>query len=205
MPPVNFYYVTRKDDDGKNVFVEFYADEEAAKLACDVAARKGLALGDNKPQTIELAFDAKGRLVTPDATASELMLQLQQLKPLEKQPESAIAAQFTREARAERMPAKVEPADPLAGITSLEGKTIVFTGKMSMSRPRLKEYAKQLGVNVATYVTQDTFLVVQGDEMGSMKTDMAEEYGTRIISEEQWNKLALRCEKNAKPSSAPKL
>ncbi|MEZ0260941.1 MAG: BRCT domain-containing protein [Alphaproteobacteria bacterium] len=200
-----FFYTIRKAEDGVNPYVEFYADEESASLACEVAARKGLAMGDNKPQQIELAFDAKqGRLITPDFTATELREMLKQLEPVKAQPPASVAEKFTREARAERQPPQPAAVDPTAGITSLAGKTIVFTGKMSMSRPRLKEYAKQLGVTIATYVTETTDLVVQGEETGSMKMEQAGEYGTKVITEAQWLKLAERCEKTATPS-APKL
>jgi len=201
-----FFYTIRKADDGVNPYVEFYADEESASLACQIAERKGQALGDNKPQQIELAFDAKqGRLITPDATAAELRLQLAQLEPVKQSTPASVAEKFTREARGATIkPVAQETADPTAGITSLAGKTIVFTGKMSMSRPRLKEYAKQLGVTIATYVTETTDLVVLGEETGSMKMEQAGEYGTKIISEAQWLKLAERCEKSAAPS-APKL
>lgn len=193
-----FFYTIRKADDGVNPYVEFYADEESATLACEVAARRGLALGDNKPQQIELAFDAKlGRLITPDFTAAELRQMLMQLEPVKAQPPAAIAEKFTREARAERLPPKPEAVDPTAGIDSLEGMTVVFTGKMSMSRPRLKEYARQLGVTIATYVTEATDIVVLGEETGSMKMEQAEAYGTKVITEAQWLKLAARCEKAA--------
>src|SRR5215213_6568084 len=115
-----FFYTIRKADDGVNPYVEFYADEESAALACKIAERKGLALGDNKPQQIELAFDAKqGRLITPDFTAVELRLQLSQLEPVKAQPPASVAGQFTREARAERQPPKPELVDPTADISSL--------------------------------------------------------------------------------------
>ena len=90
-----FFYTIRKADDGVNPYVEFYADEESASLACQIAERKGQAMGDNKPQQIELAFDAKqGRLITPDATAAELRLQLSQLEPVKQSTPASVAEKF---------------------------------------------------------------------------------------------------------------
>lgn len=68
-----------------------------------------------------------------------------------------------------------------------------------MSRPRVKEYAKSLGVIIAASVTENTDIVVVGEDAG-LKLERAQEHGTVVISEAQWYELARRFEGKSKPS-----
>lgn len=197
-----FFYVTRNSSDG-SVTVEFYADKETAELACEIEARSGNPQRNNKPQEIELEFDAMGKLLTPDATKQELRRQLTDLMltpaPVveqKKEPPAAVSKTFSEAAQPAPVPAQESLADK---IPSVAGKVIAFTGKLSMSRPRIKEYAKALGARVAGSVTENTDILVVGQDAG-IKLENARELGTIIITEEQWNELALRSEKRPKPA-----
>lgn len=203
-----FYYVPRKNEDG-SIAVDFYTDKEAAQLACEIEEKAGRALPKNRPQAIELEFHTDGTLISPDATTAELRRRLLETvfapKPAaaveEKKEEAPVGDQFSRAARQGVSTALSAPApDPLANITSLEGKVVAFAGKLSINRPRMKEYAKTLGVRVASSVTEDTDIVVLGEDAG-IKLERAQEYGTLKVTEAQWLELARRMEaKQPKPS-----
>ncbi len=73
--------------------------------------------------------------------------------------------------------------------TALAGKTVVFTGTLErMTRNEAKARAESLGARVAGSVSRKTDLVVAGPGAGS-KLKNAEEFGVKIISEDDW--LAL--------------
>lgn len=204
MPVVKFFYVSRKRDDG-SAEVEFYSDKEAAQLACDIEEKAGRAFPRNVPQSIELEFDNVGKLLTPDATTQELRLRLIETalaeKPAVKQEEAPLPSEhFSRAARIATSAQEPAPQpDILSKITSVAGKKIAFAGKLQMSRPRVKDYAQRLGAIVASSVTEDTNIVVVGEDAG-IKLERAQEYGTIVITEEQWNELARRCENKPKPT-----
>ncbi|TAL32251.1 MAG: hypothetical protein EPN97_10100 [Alphaproteobacteria bacterium] len=204
MPLGKFYYVPRKNEDG-SIGVDFYTDKEAAQLACDIEEKAGRALPKNIPQFIELEFDNAGKLLSPDANLMELRLRLVETalveKPAVQQPEVPLPSEhFSRAARVATAAQETAPEpDVLAQITSVAGKKIAFAGRLQMSRPRVKDYAQRLGAIVASSVTEDTNIVVVGEDAG-IKLERAQEYGTIVITEAQWNELARRCENKPKPS-----
>ncbi len=70
----------------------------------------------------------------------------------------------------------------------LTGKKIVFTGSLSMSRPKASDLIKKQGGIVSSSVGKDTDYVVVGDKPGS-KYEKAKKLGIDIIDEEKFKKL----------------
>lgn len=71
----------------------------------------------------------------------------------------------------------------------LAGKTIVFTGTLSMARPEAKARAESLGAKVTESVSKKTDYVVLGADAGS-KAKKAAELGLKILSEEEFREFA---------------
>ncbi|MEW6533614.1 MAG: NAD-dependent DNA ligase LigA [Thermodesulfobacteriota bacterium] len=114
-------------------------------------------------------------------------------------PEVALSvADFFREPRNREMirrlrdagvkPAPLEAPAPGAE-TPLSGKTLVFTGAISMPRPDAKKIVEQLGGKVAGSVSRKTDYVVAGEDPGS-KLDKAKELGVTILTEAEFRELA---------------
>ncbi len=65
------------------------------------------------------------------------------------------------------------------------GKTVVFTGTMSISRAMAKEMAKRRGMQVMSSVSGKTDYLVCGDKPGS-KLTKAVELGVTVVYEDEW-------------------
>jgi len=70
----------------------------------------------------------------------------------------------------------------------LEGKTFIFTGRISMPREEAKSIVERLGGNVASSVSKKTDYVVAGEEPGS-KLAKAEKLGVTIIDEGEFKEM----------------
>lgn len=80
-------------------------------------------------------------------------------------------------------------AEHLKNKGRLAGKKFVLTGSLqSFTRDQAKELIKSQGGKINSTVTQDTDYIVAGEEAGS-KLKKAEEYGVKIISEEELKKM----------------
>ncbi len=76
-----------------------------------------------------------------------------------------------------------EPETPLAG------KTVVFTGTISMERSAAKKAVERAGGRVAGSVSRKTDYVVVGENPGS-KLDKARELGVTVLNEGEFRELA---------------
>lgn len=77
-------------------------------------------------------------------------------------------------------------AAPRMSNSALAGKTVVFTGTLErMTRNEAKARAESLGAKVAGSVSKKTDLVIAGPGAGS-KLKNAQEFGVKIISEDDW-------------------
>jgi len=70
----------------------------------------------------------------------------------------------------------------------LEGKTFIFTGRISMPREEAKGIVERLGGNVASSVSKKTDYVVAGEEPGS-KLAKAEKLGVKVIDEAEFREM----------------
>jgi DNA ligase (NAD+) len=70
----------------------------------------------------------------------------------------------------------------------LKGKTLVFTGSLSLARNEAKRIAVNAGGIIANSVTKKTDFVVVGADPGS-KVLKARELGVKVITEEEFNKM----------------
>lgn len=71
----------------------------------------------------------------------------------------------------------------------LSNKTVVFTGTMdSMSRSEAKYLAERIGAKVSNQISKSTNIFVAGRDSGS-KLTKAKEFGTEILTEDQWLKM----------------
>jgi len=70
----------------------------------------------------------------------------------------------------------------------LEGKTFVFTGRISVPREKAKEIVERFGGRVASSVSKRTDYVVAGEDAGS-KLEKAEKLGVKVIDEEEFRAM----------------
>jgi DNA ligase (NAD+) len=76
-----------------------------------------------------------------------------------------------------------------ASASPLAGKTIVFTGTLTMARPEAKARAEALGAKVTESVSKKTDYVVVGADAGSKATKAAA-LGLTVLTEEAFREMA---------------
>lgn len=74
--------------------------------------------------------------------------------------------------------------------SSLSGKSVVFTGKCSLSRDEMADYAQSLGCIVQERVAKDTDFLVCGEKVGATKIESAKKKGAQVISEAEFRDMA---------------
>ena len=85
---------------------------------------------------------------------------------------------------------EIKDADLSSFDSEFAGKTIVFTGTLNqMGRAEAKQRAESLGMKVMGSVSKKTNFVVAGESAGS-KLKKAQEFGVKILSEEEWLNLS---------------
>lgn len=73
--------------------------------------------------------------------------------------------------------------------TSLSGKTLVFTGAMTLSRDKAKEYAEAVGAKIGSSVSKSVDYLVVGDKPGDKYTKALSIPTIKIISEDEFVKM----------------
>lgn len=77
-----------------------------------------------------------------------------------------------------------------AGSSSLAGKTIVVTGTLkSFTRSGIEDLIRRSGANPSSSVSKNTDFLVAGEEAGS-KLDKAKSLGVKILTEEEFKRIA---------------
>jgi DNA ligase (NAD+) len=132
-----------------------------------------------------------------ESLSSKSVSELQQVHGIGPEVAQSVSA-FFREPRNMAMiqrfwKAGVSPLPP-EGIphrvdTPLTGKTVVFTGTISLPRADAKRAVEQAGGKVTESVSRKTDYVVAGDQAGS-KLNKAREIGVKLLSEDEFRELA---------------
>ena len=82
------------------------------------------------------------------------------------------------------------PSNVSAGSLPLSGKIFVFTGTLqSMGRAKAKEIVESLGGRSASDVSKSTDFLVSDGKIDGSKAAKAREYGTRVLSENEFLKM----------------
>jgi len=81
-----------------------------------------------------------------------------------------------------------ESSTPASPAAPLQGKTVLFTGSLSMSRGEAKRLAEEAGADVVSGVSRKLDYLVVGEEPGS-KLDKAHALGIRVLDEQEFLRL----------------
>lgn len=78
---------------------------------------------------------------------------------------------------------------PTATNNPLSGKKVVFTGKCTLSRNDMNDYAQSLGCVAQERVGKDTDYLVCGDNVGATKMESARKKGVTVLTENEFREL----------------
>jgi DNA ligase (NAD+) len=67
--------------------------------------------------------------------------------------------------------------------SSISGKTVVFTGSLSVKRTDLEKQAKDLGAKVGSSVSSKTDYLIIGENVGATKIDGARKHEVKVLTE----------------------
>jgi DNA ligase (NAD+) len=182
----------------------------AAKLSAAIEARKtiGLArfifslgirrIGENNAKLLARHYTSyanwRENMLAATQIGSEARQELGSISGIGPAIATDLAAFFSEQHNLETLNAleailTITDAETAGATSPLAGKTIVFTGTLSMARPEAKARAELLGAKVTESVSKKTDYVVIGADAGS-KAAKAAELGLTILSEAQFRELA---------------
>lgn len=144
------------------------------------------SLGRLRAALESIALDEGGK---PSGSAWEDLTAIDGMSSIVAAPLVSFFAGADNRAVVERMLAagvRVLDAEAPAGDSPLQGKTVVFTGRLdSLSRAEAKARAQQLGMRVVGAVSRGVDFVVAGEDSGS-KLKKARELEVEVVDEAEW-------------------
>ena len=87
-------------------------------------------------------------------------------------------------------------------MTSIDGKTLCFTGTLSISRAEAKGKAESAGAKVASSLTKAVEILVAGEDAGK-KVAEARKKGVEVWTEEEFTESLGSPSKKTKTTTAP--
>jgi DNA ligase (NAD+) len=189
---------------------EGWGKTSAAKLTAAIEARKtiGLArfifalgirrIGENNAKLLARHYTSyanwRESMLAATEIGSDARLELGSISGIGPTIATDLAAFFAEQHNLETLNAlaaiiTITDAETAGATSPLAGKTIVFTGTLSMARPEAKARAESLGAKVTESVSKKTDYVVIGADAGS-KAAKAADLGLTILSEAQFRALA---------------
>ncbi len=189
---------------------EGWGKTSAAKLTAAIEARRTISLprfifalgirriGENNAKLLARHYTSynnfRENMVAATETGSDARLELGSISGIGPTIATDLAAFFAEQHNLETLNAlsaflTIKDAQSAASSSPLSGKTIVFTGTLSMARPEAKARAESLGAKVTESVSKKTDYVVIGADAGS-KATKAKELGLTTLTEEEFRALA---------------
>jgi DNA ligase (NAD+) len=190
---------------------EGWGKTSAAKLSAAIEARRTISLprfifalgirriGENNAKLLARHYGSyanwRESMVAATEIGSDARLELGSISGIGPTIATDLAAFFAEQHNLDTLDAltayvTITDAETAAASSSLlAGKTIVFTGTLSMARPEAKARAESLGAKVTESVSKKTDYVVVGADAGSKATKAAE-LGLTILTEQEFRDLA---------------
>lgn len=177
-----------------------FAEISAKKLISAIQATKKpllerfiLGLGIRHVGT-QTAIDLANRFESIDTLATATIEELESIEGIGKVVAESIIAWFSDEDNIELLEKfkrmEVTPVFHKKEGGKLSGKNFVVTGTLeSMSRDEAADTIRALGGTFQTAVAKDTHYLVVGGKVGASKLKKAQDYGTKIINENELKEM----------------